>query len=76
MVWGAFLAAGKGKLLYCEKPINYLKYRRILQKGLLPMIEKLFSKEEQSDQSDFQQDKNTKMWLENKSIRLIGLVQI
>ena len=44
-----------GELLHCEKSINALEYRRILQKGLLPTIEKLFSKEEQSDVI-FQQD--------------------
>ena len=62
---------------HCEKSINALEYRRILQKGLLPTIEKLFSKEEQSDVI-FQKDnapahtaKTTKMWLENKSIRLM-----
>ena len=49
MVWGAFSAAGTGELLHCEKSINALEYWRILQKGLLPTIEKLFSKEEQSD---------------------------
>ena len=53
MVWGAFSAAGE--LLYCKKSINALEYRRILQKGLLPTIEKLFSKVEQSDVI-FQQD--------------------
>ena len=42
MVWGAFSAAGTGELLHCEKSINALEYRRILQKGLLPTIEKLF----------------------------------
>ena len=48
-----------------------------MQKGLLPTIEKLFSKAEQSDVI-FQQDnapahtiKTTKTWLENKSIRLM-----
>ena len=77
MVWGAFSAAGTGELLHCEKSINALEYRRILQKGLLPTIEKLFSKAEQSDVI-FQQDntpahtaKTTKTWLENKSIRLM-----
>ena len=79
MVWGAFSAAGTGELLHCEKSMNALEYRRILQKGLLPTIEKLFSKEEQSDVI-FQQDnapaytaKTTKMWFENKSIRLMCL---
>ena len=47
MVWGAFSAAGTGELLHCEKSINDLEYRRILQKGLLPKMEKLFSKGEQ-----------------------------
>ena len=47
MVWGAFSAAGTGELLHCEKSINALEYRRILQKDLLPPIQKLFSKEEQ-----------------------------
>ena len=76
MVWGAFSAAGIGELLHNEKSKNALEYRIILQKGLLPTIEKLFSKAEQSDV--FQQDnapahtaKTTKMWLENKSIRLM-----
>ena len=54
-MWGAFLAAGTGKLLHCEKSINALEYRRILQKELLPVIEKLLPKEEQSD-IIFQQD--------------------
>ena len=56
--------------------MNALENRRILQKGVLPTIEKLFSKEEQSDVF-FQQDnapvhtaKTTKTWLESKSIRL------
>ena len=61
-----FSAAGTGELLHCEKSINALEYRRILQKSLLPTIDKLFSKAEQSDVI-FQQDKT---WLENKSIRL------
>ena len=50
MVWGAFSAAGTGDLLHNEKSITALEYRRILQKGLLPTIEK-----EQSDVV-FQQD--------------------
>ena len=54
-MWGAFSAAGTGELLHCEKSMNALEYRRILQKGLLPTIEKLFSKAEQSDVI-FQQD--------------------
>ena len=46
--------------------MNALEYRIILQKGLLPTIEKLFSKAEQSDVI-FQQDnapahKDTKTW--------------
>ena len=49
MVWGAFSAAGTGEPVHCEKSINALEYRRILQKGLLPIFEKLFSKAEQSD---------------------------
>ena len=49
MVWGAFSVAGTGELLHCVNSINALEYRRILQKGLLPTIEKLFSKQEQSD---------------------------
>ena len=76
MVWGAFSAAGTGELLHCEKSIHSLEYRRILHKGLIPTIEKLSSKEEQSNV--FQQDnapaqtaKTTKTWLENKSIRLM-----
>ena len=76
MAWGAFSAAGTGELLHCEKSINALEYMIILQKGLLPTIEKLFSKVEQLD-IIFQQDntpahtaKTTKTWLENKSIRL------
>ena len=77
MVWGAFSAAGTGELLHCEKSINALKYRRILQKGLLPTIEKSFSKEEQSDVIYLQDNvpahtaNATKTWLENKSISLI-----
>ena len=74
MVWGAFIAVGTGELLHYEKSINALEYRRILKKGLLPVIEKFFSKEEQSNVV-FQQDnapahtaKTTKMWLENKAI--------
>ena len=77
MVWGAFSAAGTGELVHSEKSINALEYRKILQKGLLPTIEKLFSKVKQSDVI-FQQDnapaytaKTTKMWLENKSVRLM-----
>ena len=46
---GAFQLLGLVKLLHCEKSINALEYRIILQKGLLPKIEKLFSKVEQSD---------------------------
>ena len=72
-MWGAFSAAGTGELLHCEKSINALEYRIILQIGWLPTIEKLFSKAEQSD-GIFKQDnapahtaKTTKMWLENKS---------
>ena len=42
MVWGAFSAAVTGELFHCEKSINALEYRIILQKGLLPTIEKLF----------------------------------
>ena len=42
MVWGAFSAAGTGELLHWEKSINALEYRRILKKGWLPTIEKLF----------------------------------
>ena len=49
MVWGAFSAAGTGEQLHCEKSMNALEYRRILQKGSLPTIEKLFSQGEQSD---------------------------
>ena len=74
MVWGAFSTAGTGELVTCEKSMNDLEYRRILQKGLLPTIEILFSKAEQSDVI-FQQDnahaKTTKTWLGNKSIRLM-----
>ena len=33
MVWGAFSAAGTGELLHCEKSIDALEYRRIMQKG-------------------------------------------
>ena len=35
MVWGTFSPAGTGELLHCEKSINALEYRIILQKGLL-----------------------------------------
>ena len=76
MMWVAFSAAGTDELLHCEKSINALEYRIILQK-----IEKLFSKAEQSDVI-FQQDnapahiaKTTKMWFENKSIRLMFLAR-
>ena len=73
MVWGAFLAAGTGELLHCEKSINALEYRRILQKGLLPTIEKFLKR---NNQMLFF---NKKMLLptlqkttkENKSIRLM-----
>ena len=82
MVWGAFSAAGTGELVHCEKSINALEYMRILQKGLLLTIEKLFSKAEHSDVI-FQQDnapahtaKTTKTWLENKSIRLMFSVRV
>ena len=70
IVWGAFSAAGTGELLHCEKSINALEYRN----GLLPTIEKLFVKAEQSDVI-FQQDnapaytaKATKTWLENHPV--------
>jgi len=46
IVWGAFLAAGIGELLYCEKSFNAFEYRKILQNGLLPTSVKFFSKEE------------------------------
>ena len=36
--WEAFSAAGTGELLHCEKSMNALEYKRILQKGLLPTI--------------------------------------
>jgi len=36
-----FLAAGIGEILQCEKTFFALKYRRILQNGLLPKNEKL-----------------------------------
>ena len=49
MVWVAFSAAGTAELLHCERSMNALEYRRILQKGIIPTIEKLFSKGEQSD---------------------------
>ena len=75
-MWGAFSATGTGELLHCGKPINALEYRIILQKGVLPTIDKIFSKAEQSDVI-FQQDnapthtaKTTKTWRDNKSIRL------
>ena len=38
MVWGAFSAAGTGDLVHCEKSINALEYRIMLQKGLLRTI--------------------------------------
>ena len=83
MVWGAFSGAGTGELLHCEKSINALECRIIMQKCLLPTNENLFSKEEQSDVI-FQKDnapahtaKTTKTWVENKSIRLcFGLVRV
>jgi len=37
------------ELLHCEKSINALEYRRVLQNGLLPTFEKLLCKEERSD---------------------------
>jgi len=37
IVWGAFLGAGIGELLHCEKLFNALEYWRILQNGLLQM---------------------------------------
>ena len=75
MVWGAFSAASTGELLHCEKSINAFEYSIILQKGLLPSIEKLFSKVEQSDYQLFlnktmlqcsHSAKTTKTWLENR----------
>jgi len=36
-VWGAFLGAGIGELLHCEKLVNALEYWKILQNGLLQM---------------------------------------
>ena len=72
MVWGAFSAAGTGELLHCKTFINALEYRIILQKGLLPTIEKLFSKEKlsnvifQQDNSPAHTANNTKTWLENQ----------
>jgi len=41
MVWGAFLAAGIGDLLHCEKSFNALENRKVLQNGLLLTTEKL-----------------------------------
>jgi len=38
---GAFLAAGICVLLHCKKTFNALVWRRRLQNGLLPTIEKL-----------------------------------
>ena len=73
MAWGAFSAAGTGELLHCEKSINALEYRRILQKGLLPTIEKFFLK--QNNQMLFFNKTilllTTKTWLENKYLRLM-----
>lgn len=36
---GSFLTVGTGQLLHCEKSINALEYRKILQKFLLATIE-------------------------------------
>ena len=53
----------------CENSINALEYRRILEKDLLPTIEKLFSEE----MSFFQQDNAPThiAKITNKSIRLM-----
>ena len=37
MVWRAFSAAGTGELLHCEKPVNALEHRTIVQKDLPPL---------------------------------------
>ena len=45
MVWGAFSAVGTGELLHCEKSINALEYRIILQKvPQFPQLKSCFLK--------------------------------
>jgi len=39
-VWGAFLAAGIGEILHCQKSFNAVEYRRTLQNGLFPQIKR------------------------------------
>ena len=43
MVWGAFSSAGVGELMRCEQSITAKEYQNILEKGLLPSLQKLFS---------------------------------
>ena len=40
-----FSAAGTGELLHCEKSINTLEYRRILQKACFPQLISCFLKQ-------------------------------
>lgn len=74
MVWGAFSSAGVGELIRCEKSVNAAEYLKILRKGLVPSIEKLFPHGNSSN-IVFQQDnapahtaKVTKQYLERASI--------
>ena len=41
MVWETFTAAGVGELIRCETSINAKNYIQILEKGLLPSVQKL-----------------------------------
>lgn len=74
MVWGVFSASGVGELVRCDKPIIAKEYQKILQKGLIPSLNKLCSPSERAEVL-FQQDnapahtaRTTKSWLERRSI--------
>jgi transposase len=75
MVWGAFSSAGVGELIRCDKSVNAAEYLKILRKGLIPSIKKLFPGENvedvvfQHDNAPAHTAKVTKQYLERNSIK-------
>jgi len=74
MVWGTFTAAGVGEIIRCDASINAKEYIQILERGLLPSIQKL----EMNNNIIFQHDnapahtaKVTKKWLTDNSIDMM-----
>ena len=74
VVWETFTATGVGKLIRCETSINAKNYIQILEKGLLPSVQKLGI----SHNLIFQHDvpahtaKETKKWLAGNSIDVMS----